>query len=243
MVEAFLMISRTADCAAPCQTKRQSVPQPSEGEVAVLVTSRQGNVAITPELLLPELLRLHPETRIVFDRHGLRGCGGPLGPYESIRFFARAHGVDELLLLDELRQAIATPRSQPRRDATERDAPEIADMIYRRYFLAGIAVVLSAGASWGAWLLWTIGLNGSFRAVSVHAINAHGEAQVFGWVGLFIMGFAYQAFPRIWQTTLVAPRLAVVAFGLMAGGCWFARPVSRRQRPGHWLHRWRWRAD
>src|SRR5208337_2276971 len=138
-------------------------------------------------------LRLHPETRIVFDGHGLRGCGGPLGPCESIRFFARAHGVDELTLVHEL---------------------ELADTIYRRYFLAGIAVVLSAGASWGAWLLWAIGLNGSFRAVSVHAINAHGEAQVFGWVGLFIMGFAYQAFPRIWQTTLVAPRLAVVAFGL-----------------------------
>ncbi|MGD0041971.1 MAG: hypothetical protein ABSE84_16460 [Isosphaeraceae bacterium] len=183
-----------------------------------MVTRGQGDVAITPDLLLPELFRLHPETRIVFDRHGLRGCGGPLGPHESIRFFARAHGVDELLLLDELRQAIATPRSQPHRDATERDAPEIADTIYRRYFLAGIAVVLSAGASWGAWLLWTIGLNGSFRAVSVHAINAHGEAQIFGWVGLFIMGFAYQAFPRMWQTTLVAPRLAVVAFGLMVGG-------------------------
>ena len=207
-----------SDCSAPGHTDRTSVPQPPEGEVAVLVTSRQGNVAITPELLLPELFRLHPETRMVFDRHGLRGCGGPLGPCESIRFFARAHGVDELLLLDELRQAIATPRSQPHRDATERDAPKIADTIYRRYFLAGIAVVLSAGASWGAWLLWTIGLNGSFRAVSVHAINAHGEAQIFGWVGLFIMGFAYQAFPRMWQTTLAAPRLAVVAFGLMVGG-------------------------
>ena len=32
------------------------------------------------------------------------------------------------------------------------------------------------------------------------------------------MGFAYQAFPRMWQTTLAAPRLAVVAFGLMVGG-------------------------
>ena len=54
------MISRTADCAAPGQTNRKSVLQPSEGEVAVLVTSRQGNVAIAPELLLTELLRLHP---------------------------------------------------------------------------------------------------------------------------------------------------------------------------------------
>ena len=48
--------------------------------------------------------------------------------------------------------------------------------------------------------------------------TAHGEAQIFGWVGLFIMGFAYQAFPRMWQTTLVEPRLAVIAFGLMVGG-------------------------
>ena len=183
-----------------------------------MVTSGQNNLAITPDLLLPELFRAHPETRIVFDRHGLRGCGGPSGPCESIRFFARAHGIDELLLLHELKQAIAAPPSQCHRAATERAAPEIADTIYRRYFLAGIAVVLSAGASWGVWLLWTIGLNGSFRAVSVHAINAHGEAQIFGWVGLFIMGFAYQAFPRMWQTTLVAPRLAVVAFGLMVGG-------------------------
>ncbi|MGZ3337238.1 MAG: hypothetical protein ACXWOV_19045, partial [Isosphaeraceae bacterium] len=128
----------------------------------MLVTSRQGNVAITPELLLPELLRLHPETRIVFDRHGLRGCGGPLGPYESIRFFARAHGVDEPALLRELQQATAAPQSLPGGAATTRETPEIADTIYRRYFLAGIAVVLSAGATWGAWLLWTIGLNGSF---------------------------------------------------------------------------------
>jgi hypothetical protein len=183
-----------------------------------MVTSDRCNVSMTPDLMLPELFRLHPETRIVFDRHGLRGCGGPSGPHESIRFFARAHGVDEPKLLRELEQAIATPRSLSSSAAATREVPEIADTIYRRYFLAGIAVVLSAGASWGAWLLWTIGLNGSFRAVSVHAINAHGEAQIFGWVGLFIMGFAYQAFPRIWQTTLAAPRLAVLAFGMMVAG-------------------------
>ncbi|MGO8903495.1 MAG: DUF1858 domain-containing protein [Isosphaeraceae bacterium] len=183
-----------------------------------MITNGRGKFAISPDLLLPDLFRAHPETRMVFDRHGLRGCGGPLGPCESIRFFARAHGVDELTLVHELELAVAAPRSQSHSAATTRVAPEIADTIYRRYFLAGIAVVLSAGASWGAWLLWTIGLNGSFRAVSVHAINAHGEAQIFGWVGLFIMGFAYQAFPRMWQTTLVAPRLAVVAFGLMVGG-------------------------
>ena len=35
----------------------------------------------------------------MLDRYGLHGCGGPLGPVESIGFFARAHGVDEARLL------------------------------------------------------------------------------------------------------------------------------------------------
>jgi hypothetical protein len=49
-------------------------------------------------------------------------------------------------------------------------------------------------------------------------VNAHGHAQIYGWVGLFIMGFAYQAFPRMWHTRLAAPRLAMVAFASMVFG-------------------------
>lgn len=163
--------------------------------------------------LIPDLLREHPEARRVLDRHGLHGCGGRLGPHESLRFFARAHGVDEASLLREIDEAIVRPRPS---------APEaragVADAIYRPFFLAAIAVVLTAGATWGAWILWNIGLTGSFLDPSIHRVNAHGEAQIYGWVGLFIMGFAYQAFPRMWQANLAAPRLALVAFGLMLGG-------------------------
>jgi NnrS protein/Domain of unknown function (DUF1858) len=171
---------------------------------------------LSPELLLPELFRAHPEARAIFDRHGLRGCGGRDGPYESIRTFARAHGVDEAGLLAELERAIAAPAPEP--PAPAPDLPGIEDTIYRRYFLGAIALALTAGATWGAWILWTIGLGGSFQGVSPHRVNAHGEAQVFGWVGLFIMGFAYQAFPRFWGTTLVAPRLAAWSFLLMVVG-------------------------
>ena len=42
---------------------------------------------------LPDLLRAAPEVRPVLDRYGLRGCGGPDGPAESVGFFARAHDV------------------------------------------------------------------------------------------------------------------------------------------------------
>ncbi|MBX6311729.1 MAG: DUF1858 domain-containing protein [Isosphaeraceae bacterium] len=172
-----------------------------------------GKVPLSPDVLVPDLLREHPEMRAVLDRHGLRGCGGRLGPYESLRFFARAHGVDEASLLAELEEAIAEPAP-----VRAEEAPEIADTIYRRYFLGAIALALTAGATWGAWLLWTIGWRGSFQGVSIQQVNAHGEAQVFGWVGLFIMGFAYQAFPRFWQTALAAPRLAAWTFAMMVTG-------------------------
>ena len=182
-----------------------------------MVTDDPNLLAVTPDLLLPDLIAAHPEARMVLDRYGLRGCGGPLGPHETIRFFARAHGIDEARLLDELDRAIAAPG--PRSDgAAAPVAPGLADTIYRRYFLGGILVALTAGASWGAWLLWTIALDGSFQGIPISSTNAHGEAQIFGWMGLFIMGFAYQAFPRLWQTSLPVPRLAARAFALMVAG-------------------------
>jgi hypothetical protein len=174
------------------------------------------------DLLLPDLLREYPAARPVFDRYGLRGCGGPRGPHETIGFFARVHGVDPSRLLAELRLAI-TDRSG--RSAHAQPAPGLADTIYRRYFVGGIVVALTAGATWGAWMLWKIALGGSFRVASFNSVNAHGEAQIFGWVGLFIMGFAYQAFPRLWHTTLAAPRLAAWAFALMVAGL-IARTVG-----------------
>jgi hypothetical protein len=93
-----------------------------------------------------------------------------------------------------------------------------ADRIYRPFFLSGIAVVLTLGAVWGAYLLVRIAVVGKFTAVGLHEVNAHGHAQIYGWVGLFVMGFAYQAFPRFKQTTLRYTGLAWLGFALMLGG-------------------------
>ena len=44
------------------------------------------------------------------------------------------------------------------------------------------------------------------------------HAQIFGWVGLFVMGFAYQAFPRFKHTTLACPWLAAMTLvGMVIG--------------------------
>jgi len=107
----------------------------------------------------------------------------------------------------------SSPLSLPLADTSPR-----ADTIYRPFFKAGIAVTLTLGAVWGAYLLVRIALNGSFTAAGLHEVNAHGHAQIFGWVGLFVMGFAYQAFPRFKQTTLAHPNGALVSLWLMLAG-------------------------
>ncbi len=172
------------------------------------------SVRINEEIQIPDLLRTVPQVRRVLDRYGLRGCGGPLGPVESLAFFAQAHDVPLPALLRELREAAEDPGPA----AVQPPAPDLADGIYRPFFKAGIAVVLTLGAAWGAFLLLRIGLQGQFRAAGLHEVNAHGHAQIFGWVGLFVMGFACQAFPRFKHTSLARPRPALASLGLMLAG-------------------------
>ena len=168
---------------------------------------------ITAKAFLPDVITRHPATRAVFDRYGLHGCGGQSGPGEQIDWFARLHGVplDELLreLNDAAMQKFVSPAEF---------APSIADTIYRPFFLAGIATVLTLGCMWGAINLLAIGLTQNFSGVNYSWVLAHAHAMVFGFVGFFIMGFAYQAFPRFKHTTLWRPRLAFSALPLMITG-------------------------
>jgi hypothetical protein len=167
------------------------------------------------KMLIPDLLKAAPQVRVVLDRYGLRGCGGPLGPMESLGFFARAHDVPLPRLLNELRQTCQQPGSGLEPTAS---TPDAADAIYRPFFKAGIAIVLSLGAVWGAYLLLRIAFAGKFDEVGLHEVNAHGHAQIYGWVGLLVMGFAYQAFPRFKHTSLAHPRLAFLSWGVMLAG-------------------------
>ena len=168
---------------------------------------------ITADVFLPEMVQRYPATRAVLDRYGLHGCGGPQGPREQLGWFARLHNVPIEKLLSELNEAA----SQTASDVPE-FAPSIGDTIYRPFFLAGIATVLTLGCVWGAINLLTIGMRHNFSAVSYSWILAHGHAMVFGFVGFFIMGFAYQAFPRFKHATLWKPKLAFAALPLMIVG-------------------------
>lgn len=192
-----------------------------------MANTTPNTIEITSEMMIPDVLTAHPQVRAVFDRYGLRGCGGPSGPAETIRYFARAHGVDEPKLVSELNTVLRDrrPAAGETTALTTNPMNELADNIYRRFFKTGVVVVMTAGAVWGALLLLRIGFAGSFTAISIHEINAHGHAQIFGWVGLFVMGFAYQAFPRMKHSSLWRPDLANMTFYLMVVGI-FARALG-----------------
>ena len=168
---------------------------------------------ITADTFLPDIVARYPATRAVLDRYGLNGCGGLQGPREQLGWFARLHGVPIENLLCELNEAAIQPAVEPAEFALS-----LADTIYRPFFLAGIATVLTLGCVWGAINLLTIGLKQSFAAVNYSWVLAHAHAMVFGFVGSFIMGFAYQAFPRFKHTNLWRPKLAFAALPLMVGG-------------------------
>jgi hypothetical protein len=181
-------------------------------------------IAVDERTLIPDLLLNYPQTRQVLDRYGLKGCGGARGPVESLAFFARAHDVPLARLLSEIQSTAVQP---DKKTLTAIATPSLADAIYRPFFIAGIATVLTLGAVWGAYLLLKIGVSGTFTGASLHEINAHGHAQIFGWVGLFVMGFAYQAFPRFKHTSLKHPRLAVATFVIVRSGSLHDRSLSR----------------
>lgn len=168
---------------------------------------------ITADMLLPDVVARFPATRAVLDQYGLKGCGGPTGPGQSVARFARLYGMSLDRLLGELNEVASRP--QPEWASAN---PSIADTIYRPFFLAGIITVLSVGSLWGAVNLLLIGLRYDFAAVDYSWLLAHGHAMIFGFVGFFIIGFSYQSFPGFKHATLWRPGLAFSVLPLMAVG-------------------------
>ena len=169
---------------------------------------------ITKDTSVAEIVRLCPGARRIFDERGLKGCGGEHGPSEPLEFFAAVHQVDLEELLREINREMVNPS---RETYVYKESAE--DYIYRRFFKAGVAIVLTVGCLWGAINLLQIALGKSFLQLHLlPSIHAHAHAMVFGWVGMFVMGFAYQSFPRFKNTRLWRPELANLSFYLLGTG-------------------------
>src|SRR5581483_380787 len=106
--------------------------------------------------------------------------------------------------------------------------------IYRPFFLAGMLSVLTTGCLLGAVALLGISLRGSYTASAwTPCILAHANSQLYGWVGLFVMGFALQQHPPRASRAKLFHCLAacsLVLIGLSIGLRFVAEPMVAQDR-------------
>ena len=63
------------------------------------------------------------------------------------------------------------------------------------YICTGLAFMLLPGTFLGVWNLIAISSRRSTQTVSSAWIQAHGHAQIFGWIGTFILGIGFYSIP------------------------------------------------
>jgi hypothetical protein len=100
------------------------------------------------------------------------------------------------------------------------------------YVLTGLFFMLLPGTFLGVWNL--VSISGAHRAVISPAwIQAHGHAQIFGWIGTFILGIGFYSIPKMrGQETAPASR-GWIAWLLWTSG------VLLRWTAGFYLLSWR----
>ncbi len=101
------------------------------------------------------------------------------------------------------------------------------------YVSTGLIFMLLPGTFLGVWNLLQISGNESVAFISPAWLQAHGHAQVFGWIGSFILGIGFYSIPKLRGATKPA-------FGA-AWACWvmWTIGVSVRWLTNIYLIQWR----
>lgn len=173
-------------------------------------------VAIHPDMTLRDIIEAYPATLPVFDRHGLMGCGGAQGPIEPLGWFAQVHHVDMEGLLEELRAAARSGAAPAAAPLTPQALAR--ENLYRRFLKAALLFTFTGGAALGALALILMAVRGELGGIGRGLIQVHGHYQLFGWVGLFVVGVAYHILPRLTGVPLPSYRLASLSFVLLVTG-------------------------
>src|ERR1051325_10290586 len=65
------------------------------------------------------------------------------------------------------------------------------------YIGTGLGFMLLPGTFLGVWNVISISSRQASQSISPAWIQAHGQAQVFGWIGSFILGIGFYALPKL----------------------------------------------
>jgi uncharacterized protein involved in response to NO len=176
---------------------------------------------IRPDMTVRQVAADYPACREVLRRYGeSEDRSTKFGHLEPLDHFARRRGIDLGQLLGELSQAagVGVDRQSVR-----------AQLVHRPFIASALAITLSLGAGWGALLLFEIGWHGHFESVPAGQVVAHGAAQLWGFIGLFVVGIALRYLPMGSggpRTSLAFSRLLLATFliGVIGGFAWALAP-------------------
>src|SRR5690242_15419725 len=77
-----------------------------------------------------------------------------------------------------------------------KEREESAQRLMMAYAITGLFFMLLPGTFLGVWNLISIS-GGRGSAISTSWIQAHGHAQIFGWIGTFILGIGFYSIPKM----------------------------------------------
>jgi hypothetical protein len=107
-----------------------------------------------------------------------------------------------------------------------------AQQLMMAYALVGLFFMLLPGTFLGVWNLLSIS-GGRGAAVSTAWIQAHGHAQIFGWIGTFILGIGFYSIPK-----MIAARAQPATWGWVALLLWSSGALLRWSGG---VYQWHWR--
>ncbi|HET9840343.1 MAG TPA: NnrS family protein [Candidatus Angelobacter sp.] len=94
---------------------------------------------------------------------------------------------------------------------------ESAQRLMMAYATTGLFFMLLPGTFLGVWNLISIS-GGHGTAISTAWIQAHGHAQIFGWIGTFILGIGFYSIPKMTSRRVQPATLGWVAWALWTSG-------------------------
>ena len=101
------------------------------------------------------------------------------------------------------------------------------------FICSGMFFMLFPGTLLGVWNLLQISGRTSLDSISPSWLQAHGHAQVFGWVGSFILGIGFYSIPKM--------RAGVKSSFRTGWLCWALWTVGVATRWATNVYRWEWR--
>jgi hypothetical protein len=125
--------------------------------------------------------------------------------------------------------AATAARGVQRRDAEIAHARMLA-----RYIATGLYFMLLPGTFLGVWNLLQVSSRHSVSLVSPAWLQAHGHAQVFGWVATFILGIGFYSIPLV--NAGARPSLTAARW------CWWMWTAGVAMRWAVNIYGWQWRA-